>query len=370
MLATGHRGRGRSDPLGRPWRCDHVHRTERKTRRTRPCTVAVAAQRPNRRDSRHRVLSTSRGRRGGTIVGAACAPGFRPPNRDPGGGRCGRPLRRTPHHARRRPTRTCRVCGTFPTSSARRKRNDSPRRSMAASGGRTSSATCNTTAGATTTPPGHVDSSMRLGSLPDWADRIGQRLVAKGLLSAPPDQVIVNEYKENQGISPHVDSPGFADGIATISLLESWEMVFRQRRGTRKHKVSRRLERCSAMILTDAARYDWTHEIPARKTESDPASGKRLKRKRRISLTFRPRDPSVARQPPPPLATPATLRGVGASRGEAVSFSGADSWPCNTPGQRLSPPRQSCMNLRRSAAPFAGADPTRSQRPGPAASRS
>ena len=133
----------------------------------------------------------------------------------------------------------------------------------------------------------HVDSSMRLGSLPDWADSIGQRLVAEGLLSAPPDQVIVNEYKENQGISPHVDSPGFADEIATISLLESWEMVFRQRRRTRRHKVNRRLERCSALILTGAARYDWTHEIPARKNESDPASGRRLKRNRRISLTFR-----------------------------------------------------------------------------------
>ena len=133
----------------------------------------------------------------------------------------------------------------------------------------------------------HVDSSMRLGPLPDWADSIGRRLVAEGLLSAPPDQLIVNEYREDQGISRHVDSQGFADGIVTISLLESWEMVFRHQRGTQKRKVSKRLERRSAMILTGAARYDWTHEIPARKTESDPSSGKRLKRKRRISLTFR-----------------------------------------------------------------------------------
>ena len=131
-----------------------------------------------------------------------------------------------------------------------------------------------------------VDSSMRLGPLPDWADSIGRRLVAEGLLSAPPDQVIVNEYKEDQGISQHVVSPGFADGIVTISLLESWEMVFRQR-GSQKRKVSKRLERRSALVLTGAARYDWTHEIPVRKTEYDPSSGKRLKRNRRISLTFR-----------------------------------------------------------------------------------
>ena len=132
-----------------------------------------------------------------------------------------------------------------------------------------------------------VDPSMRLGALPDWADDIGRRLVAAGLLAAPPDQVIVNEYKEDQGISRHVDSAGFADGIVTISLLESWEMVFRHQRGAQKRKVSRRLERRSAMILTRAARYNWTHEIPARKNETDPSTGKRWKRGRRISLTFR-----------------------------------------------------------------------------------
>ena len=132
-----------------------------------------------------------------------------------------------------------------------------------------------------------VDPSMRLGALPDWADDIGRRLVAEGLLAAPPDQVIVNEYKEDQGISRHVDSPGFADGIVTISLLESWEMVFRHQRGAQKRKVGKRLERRSAMILTGAARYSWTHEIPARRNEIDPSTRKRWKRRRRISLTFR-----------------------------------------------------------------------------------
>ena len=83
-----------------------------------------------------------------------------------------------------------------------------------------------------------------------------------------------------------MDSPGFADGIVTISLLESWEMVFRPR-GSQKPKVSKRLERGSALVLTGAARYDWTHEIPTRKNERDPSSGKREKRNRRISLTFR-----------------------------------------------------------------------------------
>ena len=127
-----------------------------------------------------------------------------------------------------------------------------------------------------------VDSSMRLGSLPEWAARLARRLVSNSLLSDLPDQVIVNEYVGNQGISRHVDSePSFADGIAMISLLESWEMVFREKK-KRGRKVLQRLDRRSAAIMTGDARYRWTHEIPKRRFEPG-----RVKRGRRISLTFR-----------------------------------------------------------------------------------
>ena len=125
-----------------------------------------------------------------------------------------------------------------------------------------------------------VDPSMYLGPLPDWAGKLVQRLTEKGLVRQPPDQVIVNEYIAAQGIRPHADSPSFADGIATISLLESWEMVFREKNA--KRKISQVLERRSVAIMNGDARYRWTHEIPNRKTEPG-----RVKRRRRISLTFR-----------------------------------------------------------------------------------
>ena len=84
------------------------------------------------------------------------------------------------------------------------------------------------------------------------------------------------------GISRHVDvETSFADGIATISLLESWEMVFREKK-TRGRTVTQRLDRRSAAIMTGDARYRWTHEIPKRKHEPG-----RVERRRRISLTFR-----------------------------------------------------------------------------------
>lgn len=130
-----------------------------------------------------------------------------------------------------------------------------------------------------------VDGGSRLGDLPEWLAKLARRLKSQGLVSTLPDQVIVNEYCGSQGISAHVDqSSSFGDSVAMISLLESWEMWFRER-GT-KRKVTQMLRHRSAAVISGRARYDWTHEIPRRKTE--PASdGSRVTRGRRLSLTFR-----------------------------------------------------------------------------------
>ena len=132
---------------------------------------------------------------------------------------------------------------------------------------------------------------MHIGPLPDWANRVAQRLVDEGYLGILPDQVIVNEYRESQGIAPHIDSESsFADGVAMISMWETWEMVFKKRRG--REKVTRKLERRSATILTGEARYGWTHAVPKRKSEPGavkPGNKRpsRILRHRRVSLTFR-----------------------------------------------------------------------------------
>ena len=133
-----------------------------------------------------------------------------------------------------------------------------------------------------------IDESMRLGELPEWARELGRRLVNEGLMKDLPDQVIVNEYRGKQGISRHIDQPrSFAEHVATISLHETWGMVFRRRGG--KEKVEKPIERRSVAVLTGDARYKWTHEIPNRANEPRMEQGKRrrVKRTRRISLTFR-----------------------------------------------------------------------------------
>ena len=134
-----------------------------------------------------------------------------------------------------------------------------------------------------------IDESMRVGELPEWAQELGRRLVDEGLMRDVPDQVIVNEYRKDQGIARHIDQPhDFAEHVATISLLETWGMVFRRRDS--KEKVEETLERRSVAILTGDARYEWTHEIPKRKNElltDEKGKRRRIPRSRRISLTFR-----------------------------------------------------------------------------------
>lgn len=133
-----------------------------------------------------------------------------------------------------------------------------------------------------------VADSMRLGELPTWAATIARRLVRIGVLPELPDQVIVNEYLGDQSISRHIDGPRFAEGIAMVSLLESWEMVFR-RDDDQSNTRAFVLERGSVAVMTGEARYHWMHEIPKRKWERPPPGSGVPKRRRgrRLSLTFR-----------------------------------------------------------------------------------
>ncbi len=129
-----------------------------------------------------------------------------------------------------------------------------------------------------------VGADAYLGRLPEWLETLAERLVTHGYFSELPDQVIANEYLPGQGISAHVDCvPCFDDTIISISLLSQCEMVFRERSSSRALAVL--LHPRSGIVLKGAGRYDWTHEIPARK--SDAAGGTKMGRSRRISLTFR-----------------------------------------------------------------------------------
>lgn len=130
-----------------------------------------------------------------------------------------------------------------------------------------------------------LDYSMYIGSIPTWTNFIAERIVEKGYMRKLPDQVIVNEYLSGQGIADHIDcEPCFEDTIISLSLGSPCVMDFKNKEDKKyKHEVL--LEPKSLVVITDEARYKWTHGIPSR--EKDNWFGKIIYRKTRISLTFR-----------------------------------------------------------------------------------
>lgn len=125
-----------------------------------------------------------------------------------------------------------------------------------------------------------VDQSMRLGPLPAFAIDVACKLVQRSLLSGMPDQLIVNEYLPGQGISAHIDcEPCFGDKIAMVSLGWAYEMEFIQ--GITRETKSILLEKGSALVISGPARYEWLHQIKAKRSDRGKVRG------RRVSLTFR-----------------------------------------------------------------------------------
>ena len=123
-----------------------------------------------------------------------------------------------------------------------------------------------------------------IGALPNWVVPIAKRLQEQNIFKTIPDQAIVNEYEPGQGISAHVDCvPCFGDVIASLTLGSGATMQFQNTKD--KHREELYLQERSLVVLSSVARYEWTHAIPARK--SDNIDGFKTTRNRRLSLTFR-----------------------------------------------------------------------------------
>ncbi len=92
------------------------------------------------------------------------------------------------------------------------------------------------------------------------------------------NQLIVNEYKPGQGISPHIDNMIlFDDTIISISMGSNCIMKFTK--GDETYDIL--LERRSLVCLQGESRKKWKHSIPSRKRDND------IERGTRVSLTFR-----------------------------------------------------------------------------------
>ena len=134
-----------------------------------------------------------------------------------------------------------------------------------------------------------VDNSMRIADPPEWIQKISIQLEKSSVFDEIPDQVIVNEYEPGQGISNHIDcEPCFTNTVASLSLGSQCVVNFTNKNDTEMavgKVVPFLLEPCSLFVLKNNARYNWMHGIKAVKT--DKYFETTIKRKRRISLTFR-----------------------------------------------------------------------------------
>jgi alkylated DNA repair dioxygenase AlkB len=116
--------------------------------------------------------------------------------------------------------------------------------------------------------------------LPNWCFSLTTRL-SQEIFHRVPEQLIINEYQPGQGISKHIDAPVFGEPIVSLSLGSHCVMIFT----LKECRFEILLPPRSLLILRSESRWNWTHEIPPRK--SDKINGRIMKRTRRISLTFR-----------------------------------------------------------------------------------
>ncbi len=129
-----------------------------------------------------------------------------------------------------------------------------------------------------------ITPDMQAAPLPPWLQELARRVQQDSYTPNQFDQVIVNEYLPGQGIADHVDCvPCFGDGILSLSLGSGCAMHFTEQQT--RTRVPLWLAPRSLLLLQGAARYQWLHGIPARK--SDLCNGQRVQRGRRVSLTFR-----------------------------------------------------------------------------------
>jgi alkylated DNA repair dioxygenase AlkB len=128
-----------------------------------------------------------------------------------------------------------------------------------------------------------INRDMYIAPLPEWALAIANK-VHKKYSDTLPNQAIINEYEPGQGIENHIDCKTcFWETVVSLSLGSPCVMNFIKDKGDAKKSIL--LEPRSLIILNKAARYEWTHGIAKRK--SDTWNNNKFLRSRRVSLTFR-----------------------------------------------------------------------------------
>lgn len=95
------------------------------------------------------------------------------------------------------------------------------------------------------------------------------------------NQCIINNYKEGQGISPHIDYIDYGKVIGCFTLVSGAEMIFT----LDDYKYNLYVNSNSLYIMSGESRYKYKHSMSSKLY--DIYKNKKIKRSRRISITFR-----------------------------------------------------------------------------------
>ena len=125
----------------------------------------------------------------------------------------------------------------------------------------------------------------KIGELPNWVSFLCERLLTQNIFETHPQQLIINEYEPGQGIAPHTDRDCFGPVVASVSISSDCMMDIYRTPKVKADSFQIVLEHCSLLVLSGKSRYHWLHGI--RPSKTDLQNGRRILRRRRLSLTFR-----------------------------------------------------------------------------------
>lgn len=130
--------------------------------------------------------------------------------------------------------------------------------------------------------------------LPSWLNDLCMRLHKDGIFPIPPNHVLINEYRRDEGISFHKDGPMYFPRVAILSLHGTIKIDFKE--NLRDDVVlSALLEPQSLLIFENDAYTDCFHGIreelfdviDEKVLNKHQVQGDQVERTVRVSLTIR-----------------------------------------------------------------------------------
>lgn len=119
--------------------------------------------------------------------------------------------------------------------------------------------------------------------IPDWAGRLGARMIALGVFDHTPGHVLLRRYDRGVGVHPHIDREAYGPVVAGLTLGSS--RTFSLTRPRSRSRLDALLLPGDVYVLTGPARYRWYHSIPF--AMDDEFGGRSFPRTDGFSVTWR-----------------------------------------------------------------------------------